>query len=225
MDFLVENAAAMDAFDPFGTQENASVEEAVSFNGSMSFNTNDYIPGYIHRVPSGDIADVRSAGKYNNGTWTVEFKRKYEGSEHDFNVAPGGMVDFAHEVFDNQGGDHAIDSTPIDGKTYTLDFSNIAATSIERTDTEIPSSFELQQNYPNPFNPATTISFSIAETSFARLEIVNLLGQEVAVLMDEIAQPGHYTVDFDAQSLPSGVYYYRLVTDKFTASRSMMLMK
>ncbi len=224
-DFLVENAAALDAFDPYGTLATSTVEEAVSFNNAVTFNVNDQVAGYVHRVPSGDIANVRSAGKYDNGTWTVEFKRQYAGGDHDFTVEPGGTVNFAHEVFDNQGSNHAIDSTPIDGTTYTLDFSAVATTSIEPVTGEMPASYELLQNYPNPFNPVTMITFNIPDPGAARLEIVNILGQVVATPLNEMVQPGTYQIAFDAQALPSGMYYYRLITDNFSASRQMTLMR
>ncbi len=223
-EFLVENASAMDAFDPFGALASSSVEEAISFNSGSTFTADDFIPGYVHRVPSGDIADVQSAGKYSNGSWTVEFSKPFEGGDHDFTVVPGETVKFAHEVFDNQGSNHAIDATPIDGVSYTLDFSLIP-TDIERISSQVPTSYELKQNFPNPFNPSTTISFNIPEPGFARLQIVNILGQVVETLVDEQVQPGQYEVVFDAHALPSGMYYYRLSTEQFIQTRQMTLLK
>ncbi|MFK7849125.1 MAG: ethylbenzene dehydrogenase-related protein [Rhodothermales bacterium] len=224
-EFLVENATALDAFDPYETLPTQSVDEAVNFNSSMTFSANDYVSAFVHRIPSGDVADIRSAGKYDNGTWTVEFKRPYDGGDHDFTVNPGGSVTFTHEVFDNQGGDHALDSTPLDVNIYTLDFSAVATTSIDRLADEVPASFELMQNYPNPFNPSTTITFDIPASGLAKLEVINVLGQVVATLVNEVVQPGQYQLTFDAQSLPSGNYYYRLTSENFSAAKQMTLMK
>jgi hypothetical protein len=74
--------------------------------------------------------------------------------------------------------------------------------------------FALQQNYPNPFNPTTTIQFNIASPSLVSLKIYNLLGQEVAAPVGrEFMDEGNYDVEFDAGSLGSGVYFYRLLAE------------
>ncbi|MBA4311817.1 MAG: hypothetical protein C0417_04210 [Chlorobiaceae bacterium] len=73
-----------------------------------------------------------------------------------------------------------------------------------------PIQFSLEQNYPNPFNPITKIRFTMRDARFTSLNIFNVLGIEVATLVNELKQPGEYTVTWDASSMPSGVYYYRL---------------
>lgn len=91
--------------------------------------------------------------------------------------------------------------------------------------------FKLAQNYPNPFNPATTISFEIAERSFVQLKIYDLLGSEVAVLVDEERGEGIYFENFNASNLPSGVYIYSIVVQSnegkniFIENKKMMLIK
>jgi hypothetical protein len=85
--------------------------------------------------------------------------------------------------------------------------------------------FALGQNYPNPFNPATTINFSLAEPTFVKLAIYNLLGEEVQVLKNENMNAGSYNVSFNAASLPSGMYLYKIETAQFSSVRKMMLMK
>lgn len=86
-------------------------------------------------------------------------------------------------------------------------------------------SYELYQNYPNPFNPTTTINFSIAEPSFVKLAVYNLLGEELKVLKNENMSAGTFNVSFDAESLPSGMYLYKIETAQYTSVRKMMLMK
>ena len=86
-------------------------------------------------------------------------------------------------------------------------------------------SLHLDQNYPNPFNPTTTINFSLAEPTFVKLAIYNLLGEEVEVLKNEAMNAGSFKVSFDASSLPSGMYLYKIETTQFTSVRKMMLMK
>jgi hypothetical protein len=101
----------------------------------------------------------------------------------------------------------------------------------ENIETEIPNKYELSQNYPNPFNPSTTINYSIpvvnAHTSTANvtLKVYDILGREVAVLINKEQAPGNYSVKFDASNLTSGLYFYRLTAGKFTSVKKMMLLK
>jgi hypothetical protein len=90
---------------------------------------------------------------------------------------------------------------------------------------EIPTKFALYQNYPNPFNPSTTISYDLPVRSRVKLVIYNLLGQEVATLVNGEQEPGRYNVKFDASGLPSGVYFYTLQTPYFTKTNKMVLVK
>jgi hypothetical protein len=90
---------------------------------------------------------------------------------------------------------------------------------------QIPQKFMLYQNYPNPFNPTTTISYDLPVRSRVRLSIYNILGQEVATLVDSEQEPGRYDVKFDASDLPSGVYFYTLQTPYFTKTNKMVLVK
>jgi len=88
-----------------------------------------------------------------------------------------------------------------------------------------PGKFLLQQNYPNPFNPTTAISYQLPAVSFVTLKVYDVLGREVVTLVNEKEAPGEYTVQFDASKLASGVYFYRLTTERFTHTRKMLLMK
>ncbi len=86
-------------------------------------------------------------------------------------------------------------------------------------------SFRLSQNYPNPFNPSTTIAFSLPTASPVKLSVFNVLGQEVAVLANSQFSQGEHTVTFDASSLSSGLYFYRIEAGSFMATKSMTLIK
>ncbi len=92
-------------------------------------------------------------------------------------------------------------------------------------DVSAPLEFALDQNFPNPFNPTTSINFSLAEPTFVKLAIYNLLGEEVEVLKNEYMNAGSFNVTFDASSLPSGMYLYKVETAQFSSVRKMMLMK
>lgn len=87
------------------------------------------------------------------------------------------------------------------------------------------SSYYLQQNYPNPFNPTTQIRYSIPAETHVTLKIFNLLGNEVAKLVDEVKPEGEYSVKFNASSLSSGIYIYRLQTNYFTVTKKMTFIK
>ena len=89
----------------------------------------------------------------------------------------------------------------------------------------IPSGFSLDQNYPNPFNPETNIRYQILKNSFVSLKIYDLLGRELSSLVNENQVPGNYSVDWDGTNYPSGVYFYRLTTNDFTAEKKMVLVK
>ncbi|MFC2085537.1 T9SS type A sorting domain-containing protein, partial [Bacteroidota bacterium] len=81
--------------------------------------------------------------------------------------------------------------------------------------------YNLQQNHPNPFNPTTNISYSIISKSNVKLRVFNSLGQEIEILVNEIQGGGNYTIPFDAGNLPSGIYFYQLITDHFTDVKKM----
>jgi hypothetical protein len=89
----------------------------------------------------------------------------------------------------------------------------------------VPKRYNLYQNYPNPFNPVTIIQFDVPEVSDVSLVVYDVLGREVARLIDERKSPGHYEVSFDANRQASGVYYYQMVAGSFSTVKKMLLMK
>ena len=100
------------------------------------------------------------------------------------------------------------------------------ATSVEGQENTSPLSFVLGQNYPNPFNPSTTIDYAVARTGHVTLEVFNILGQQVATLVDRISEPGVFQAAFDASRLPSGIYIYRLSGEQTAPlARRMVLLK
>jgi hypothetical protein len=83
----------------------------------------------------------------------------------------------------------------------------------------------LRQNYPNPFNPTTKIQYELPSTEHVNLMVYDILGKEVAQLVDEIQEGGYYEIPFSAERLATGVYFYRLVAGKFTSVQKMMIIK
>jgi len=98
-------------------------------------------------------------------------------------------------------------------------------TSVHNDKISIPAGFALEQNFPNPFNPTTTIGFRISEFGFVSLKVYNVLGQEVAKLVNEVKKPGAYMVQWDAREQASGVYFYRLLAGDFVATKKLLLQK
>ena len=88
-----------------------------------------------------------------------------------------------------------------------------------------PISFKLYQNYPNPFNSVTVIPYEVSNTSFVLIKVSDILGRGVASLVNETRDEGSYTVNFDASSLPSGVYIYTLRVNNFVSRKKMTVLK
>ena len=93
----------------------------------------------------------------------------------------------------------------------------------------LPKDYNLKQNYPNPFNPSTTIEFTIPpnikNNSLVLVKVYNSVGQEIRTIFDEVKEPGNYKVFFNAQGLPSGVYYYELITEDLKVTKKMIYLK
>ena len=89
----------------------------------------------------------------------------------------------------------------------------------------LPTAYALEQNYPNPFNPSTDISFALPNAGQVKLVVYNVLGQEVATLVDGHMEAGNHSVTFEADNFSSGVYFYRLNAERYTQTLKMMLLK
>lgn len=107
-----------------------------------------------------------------------------------------------------------------------VDYNPVAPTSVdERKKDGVATTFKLDQNFPNPFNPATTISFQLPQPGNVSLKVYNLLGQEVATLVDEELSSGIYAIPFDASNLASGTYLYRLEVGNAVQTKKLTLLK
>ena len=96
---------------------------------------------------------------------------------------------------------------------------------VTTTSSEVPSSYLLKQNYPNPFNPTTNITFALPKAGDVTLKVYDMSGKEVAVLVNEFKNAGSYLVGFNAANLPSGAYFYRIVSGGFIETKKMLLVK
>jgi len=105
------------------------------------------------------------------------------------------------------------------------DFGTLVSGIQENPDSYRPAVFALNQNYPNPFNPSTVISYNLPLGGNVLLKVYNLLGQEVRTLVNQMQTAGHYSVRFDSQGLPTGVYLYRLSSGSYVQTKRMILLK
>lgn len=123
-----------------------------------------------------------------------------------------------------------VDENPETGKSYyrlkqidfdgTYTYSNIA-----EVDFVLPVQFSLEQNYPNPFNPVTSIKYAISDKQFVQLKIFDVIGNEVATLVDREQPAGNYEIVFDASGFSSGVYFYTITAGNFIETKKMVLLK
>ena len=105
------------------------------------------------------------------------------------------------------------------------DFEGVVLTGVAEKAAERPVTYALEQNYPNPFNPSTMIQYALPRAGNTSLKVYNILGQQVASLVNEYQAAGKYSVKFDASSLSSGVYFYRVQSGSYSAIKKMMLIK
>jgi hypothetical protein len=109
-----------------------------------------------------------------------------------------------------------------DGSVFTLSRNPIS--NINETD-PLAVSFSLEQNYPNPFNPSTKITWHSTVSANQSIKVYDVLGNEIAILVDEFRVSGTYEVEFHPGDLPSGIYFYRLQAGDFIQTKKMILIK
>lgn len=208
------------------------------FSTIFNFNTGFPVtPVLVYPVASGSIPlDT-----------TFYWRKSLAADSYDFVLAKS--ADFASNLIVADIKGLTDTSLNISGlQTYTLHFWKVRAknsygtsnwsavasfrtTNVTGVNDELltPTAYKLEQNYPNPFNPTTKIKFSIAEAGLVNIKIYNLLGQEVAELINQFMNPGTYDIEFNSSSIAggfsSGVYLYRIRINDFTASKKMILMK
>jgi hypothetical protein len=153
-------------------------------------------------------------------------------------------VDYKVDFYADHNGNGNYDAPPTDHAwrtTFTTSMGNSIANFTHNTNfTDINwqptvdvsengtlnlSEYRLEQNYPNPFNPTTNILFNLKESGFVNLKIYNILGEEVATLLNNILPSGQHSIEFDASNLQSGTYIYRIQSNGFTAVKKMILLK
>jgi hypothetical protein len=126
-----------------------------------------------------------------------------------------------HNVVNGTEYNYSLVSVDVSGNRETIATQSATPTA----GNGVVSAYALHQNYPNPFNPETNISFDLRDAGFTTLKIYNLMGQEVATVVNGEITAGHHTVNFNGASLASGVYLYSLVSGEFNATKKLVLLK
>lgn len=170
-------------------------------------------------------------GWYEGLGWPGGFNpgdRYYLINSGSFSLAPNDSQEVVIAILIAKGTDRLNSVTKLKQKAQiTKDFYlNAILTSTEKQET-IPSKYELSQNYPNPFNSQTKIIFRIPKSARSTLKLYDILGKEIATLINEIKQPGEYYVELNSDkfNLPSGIYFYQLRAGEFLKTMKMILMK
>ena len=175
-------------------------------------------------VVKGVSARIRTERNLVNATSTSGplFSYREDGVWHLDLVALQGNLENPVILLDFAG-EGSLELIGVDARDQ---YNQLLMTTLEESSSsELPTSYTLSQNYPNPFNPATTIGYALPEAVQVRLTVYNTVGQQVATVVNNLQQPGVYSVTLDGSRWASGVYYYRLEAGSFTELRKMVLLK
>lgn len=195
---------------------NVNSTQVISLNYSHKYSVEEYYDFCIAEVSSADDTSWQPVKSYTGSMtgWTSEIfdLTDYVSELSQIKI----RFRLSSDYLTNDDGWY-VDDVKI--STYNLDPVGISSNS------DIVKSYSLSQNYPNPFNPVTNLEFEISKSGFVSLKIYDMLGKEVASLVNESLQPGTYKYIFNASDLSSGIYFYRITAGDFIQTRSMMLLK
>jgi hypothetical protein len=172
---------------------------AVMLNWQTKTEVNNYGFNVERRINEGDwnsIAFIEGHGNSNS-------PKEYSYIDKDI-FAGGSKFQYRLKQLDNDG---------------SFEYSEVAEVEV------VPTQYELSQNYPNPFNPSTTIRFSLPKQTQLKINIYNMIGEQVATIAEGMYESGYHKVTFNASNLPSGTYIYRLQSNEFVQVKKMILLK
>ena len=185
----------------------------VTFINRVVQSNNSWNP--VYNVSESDFLSIDTTG--------VRGPRKADGSLPDLKflrlASTSGLIDIGTDV-----------GLPFSGKAPDLGAYEYGLVSSVNEESQVPNEFKLEQNYPNPFNPETTISYTLQTPSKVSLKVYDLLGNEIATLVNNFQTAGNYDIKFNVKtrhgaSLQTGVYFYRIQTQTFSETKKMILLK
>jgi len=237
-----------------GKQYYKIIDETLDFYGLIVFERVDTLTGKVYRYfehPSlteseylihdllAEVGDTVRASRYfydesvfstvlpnsEFNKWGITKPKKvyqeYTLSMHSYSFVKELGLDSIYYIFDFGYGRTELKGCIIDGVVY----GDTTVVFVDDKTEYFPIEYSISQNYPNPFNPTTKIYYQIPEISFVTIKVYDVLGSEVATLLNEEKPLGNYEVNFNAASLPSGIYFYRLKAGSFVETKKMVLMK
>lgn len=174
-----------------------------------------YVCATRYNGTNDDWVILKYKGLDGTQLWSVVYNHTTNNSDYAVNCA-----------LDNSGNLYAIGMVNFNNSNsdiYTVKYQSTVG--IRTISEMVPERYSLSQNYPNPFNPTTVIRFSLPVVSFSSIKIFDITGKEVSTLVNEQLAPGTYSVDWNAGDYPSGVYFYKLITGKYTDTKRMVLVR
>ena len=223
-----------DYFDMVSDSNGASLAWAATFNGEQ-----DVYYSYIADTTIVPVELVSFSGSAAANVVTLSWSTATELNNHGFEIERSsdksnwrtiGFKEGKGTTSEPQQYSYSdilsgIESSKLYYRLKQIDFNGIFEYS-NVVEVEIaPASFSLSQNYPNPFNPGTSINYQLPINNFVSLKIYDVLGNEVAILVNEEKPAGKYQIEFDGSSLPSGIYFYKLTSGSFVETKKMILLK
>jgi uncharacterized delta-60 repeat protein len=227
--YITGNSAGIGTGDDYATikYNSAGDEQWVArYNGSGA--SNDYC-NWVCVDPTGNVyvTGIIWDGTGNpeniatiayNSAGVEQWVQIFNGPGNEFDSGNAMAIDNVGNVYVTGGSDNSENTDFI-----TIKYNSIIG--IQQISGSIPNKFSLEQNYPNPFNPNTKIKFNLSRASEVKLVVYDISGKNVETLVNEHMTAGTYEADFNASKLPSGVYFYKLVTSGFSETRKMILVK
>ena len=180
-------------------------------SGLQEYYASDWIITNVFNVGTGGNVENLTLGAGN-----------YVNLKPGFHAYPTGSNKFRAYILSSQLDN--ISSKPVSTKSLTYG-KNTVEEGDKIESIELPSDFEISQNYPNPFNPVTTIKYALPVDSRVSIKIYDMLGREVATLVNDDKQAGYYQVRFDASNIASGIYFYRIIAGDYVKSYKMVIVK
>lgn len=198
---------------------NVAVKRIINPGDSM------HVAGYVYTNNASDYSALKDAVVYSRASGVFKSHSiSLVNGYYCVDSLPSGVYELIVDRMGYIGGSFVVTiaNSSLNNVNFYLDDILLPVSGVSG---ELPKDFRLSQNHPNPFNPATSIEFSIPEDSYAKLTIYDVLGREVAVLIDQQLKRGVYRETWNAANYPSGVYFYKLQTGGFTETKKMILIK